>query len=89
MKKQNIARLYLIFFDYLHHRCKAEISTHVETAYKRAQKALEYADAGKEREASEEWIQILGSEFPHVKENSLHKTQCAYVQSNPSRPWFN
>jgi hypothetical protein len=77
------------FFDYLRHRGKAEISTHAETAYKRAQKALEYADAGKERKASEEWIQIFGSEFPLVKENSLHKTQCAYVQSNPSRPWFN
>lgn len=77
------------FYDYLRHRCKGGILSYVETAYKRAQKALEYEDARKEREASKEWIKIFGSDFPHIQENSLHESQIAYIQPNPSRPWCN
>lgn len=88
-KETEYGKVVFDFFDYLRHRCKEEISTHVETAYKRAQKALEYQDAGKEKDASEEWGKIFGSEFPLIKENSLRETQSTYIQPNPSRPWFN
>lgn len=74
------------FFDYLKYRCPSSIKTHVDTAYNRAVKAIEFMDNEKLVEASEEWIKIFGSEFPKVKENPEKKSE-ARIFSNPPSPW--
>lgn len=74
------------FFDWLKRNCAESIKSYVETAYNRAVKAIEFMDASKPKEASEEWIKIFGSEFPKVKENPKNKTENRAILT-PSSPW--
>lgn len=76
------------FFDYMRFRCSEEIKPYIETAFKRAQKALEYKDNGKPKEASEEWIKVFGNEFPVAKENAMREQKESSIIENPARPWF-
>ena len=76
------------FFDYIKWRCSnADRISHINTAYHRAVKAIEYMDDEKPKEASEEWRKIFGNKFPKVNENP--KKESAYVAPivNPARPW--
>lgn len=76
------------FFDYLKRTCGDNIKSHVETAYNRAIKAIEYMDRDKPKGASEEWRKIFGNEFPCVKENPSEETKKeSRVIVNPSPPW--
>lgn len=76
------------FFDYLKRRCSDDIKSHVETAYVRAIKAIEYMDSDKPKEASEEWRKIFGNEFPKVKENPEKEMKReSRLIVNPSSPW--
>lgn len=74
------------FFDWLKRNCDESCKSYVETAYNRAVKAIEFMDANKPKEASEEWIKIFGSEFPKVKENPKCKNENRAI-INPSSPW--
>ena len=76
------------FFDYMKYRCNEEIKPYIDTAFKRAQKALEYRDNGKPKEASEEWIKVFGNEFPIAKENAIREEKESSIIENPVRPWF-
>ena len=59
------------FFDFLNSNTSSTDASksHITTAYNRAQKALEYADDDKPKEASEEWRKIFGDKFPIISEN--------------------
>lgn len=85
-KYEEYHKVIMNFFDYLRYRCPSSIKTHVDTAYNRAVKAIEFMDNDKLVEASEEWIKIFGSEFPKVKENPEKKSD-ARIFYNPSSPW--
>ncbi len=80
------AKVVFDFFDYLRSVCGNDISNYVETAYKRAQKAIEYQDNDKPKEASEEWRKIFGTCFPSVKDNPK-KSYSEVISSTPIRPW--
>ena len=76
------------FLDYLKRRCGDDLKNHVDTAYNRAVKAIEYMDNDKSKEASEEWRKIFGNEFPKVKENPKRETKYENrVIVYPSSPW--
>ncbi len=76
------------FFDYMAVRCCDEIKSYIDTAFTSAQKALEYEDNEKPKEASEEWRKIFGKEFPLIKENPLRESKCESISVNPIRPWL-
>ena len=75
------------FFDYLRVRCSSNISTYVNTAYKHAQKALEYRDQGDLYSASLEWRKIFGTLFPMAENSNTKPERQIFV--NPARPWSN
>lgn len=76
------------FFDYLQQRCTDnDRISHIETAYNRAVKALEYMDNDKPKEASEEWIKIFGHKFPWVKVNPKKDKIVVPPIVNPASPW--
>lgn len=52
------------FFEWFLGRCDDESKSYVETAIKRAKKALEYESASKYEAAIDEWKKIFGKEFP-------------------------
>lgn len=85
----SLAKVTFDFFDYKYHRCSDfGLKSYLLTAYTRAQKAIEYADNDKPKEASEEWIKIFGDEFPIVKENPKKENRSEMISSNPIRPWL-
>lgn len=77
------------FLEYLKGVCDSEIIGHVNTALNRAVKAMEYMDAEKMSEASDEWRKIFGNEFPKVnkEQNSGGSKNESRVIVNPSAPW--
>jgi hypothetical protein len=75
------------FFDHLKRICDNNIQSHVDTAYNRAIKAIEYMDNNKPKEASEKWIKIFGNEFPKVSENPQTAQQTSRVIATTSAPW--
>lgn len=74
------------FFDYMRDNCDDSISSFINTAYSRAQKALQYDDNRKQIEASSEWKKIFGKEFPKVIANNENHLQS--ISDTPVRPWF-
>lgn len=82
------AKIVFDFFNYMNVRCDSSIKSNISTALSRAQKALEYQDQNKPKEASEEWIKIFGDSFPSVKENPQSERSQA-ISSTPIRPWYN
>lgn len=74
------------FFDYMRNNCDDSIFSYINTAYSRAQKALQYDDNGKQIEASCEWRKIFGKEFPKVIANNENRSQS--ISDTPVRPWF-
>ncbi len=82
------AKITFDFFDYKYNHCSdSNLKSYISAAYTRAQKAIEYADNDKPKEASEEWIKIFGDEFPKVKENPQKENRSEIISSNPIRPW--
>lgn len=76
------------FFDYVKLRCSDDDrKSHIQTAYNRAIKAIEYIENDKPKEASEEWRKIFGDKFPKVKENPKKKIKVIPPITNPARPW--
>ena len=76
------------FFDFLKQNCSNnDRKNHIETAYNRAIKAIEYMDDDKPKEASEEWRKIFGEKFPCVKENPKKEYKHVPPIINPARPW--
>lgn len=76
------------FLDYVKHRCSDDDrKNHIQTAYNRAVKAIEYMENDKPKEASEEWRKIFGDKFPKVKENPKKKIKVVPPIINPARPW--
>ena len=76
------------FFDYLKsNRNDSNTESHIETAYNRAVKAIEYMDNDKTKEASEEWRKVFGDKFPKVKENPQKEPKIAPPIISPIRPW--
>ncbi|MDD2437514.1 MAG: nucleotidyltransferase [Massilibacteroides sp.] len=83
------AKIVFDFFDYKKNNIADddESKSHIDTAYNRAQKALEYADNDKPKEASIEWQKIFGAQFPLIKENPQKKSESREIQ-NPASPWL-
>lgn len=76
------------FLDYVKLRCSDDDrKKHIQTAYNRAVKAIEYMEDDKPKEASEEWRKIFGDKFPKVKENPKKKNKVIPPIVNPARPW--
>ncbi len=75
------------FFDYLKRVCDNNIINHVNTAYNRIIKAIEYMDENKPKEASEELIKIFGNQFPKVAENPRSNGQKGRAFVTASAPW--
>jgi hypothetical protein len=75
------------FFDYIVKRCDDSIKSYIQTALNRAQKALEYKDDDKPKEASEEWRKVFGKEFPLIKENPKKDSDAREIDK-PVRPWL-
>lgn len=73
-------------FQYLKLNCDRRIVSYVESAFNRAQKAFDYSEEGKPKEASEEYKKIFGNEFPLVKENPVKESKTR-VFSSPSSPY--
>ena len=74
------------FFDYLERNCDESIHSHVETALDRATKACFFESKEKFREASDEWRNIFGSEFP-VSENNQTTDCSTRIFSTPNKPY--
>lgn len=77
------------YFDYMINRCEDKLKSYINTALKRARKALEYEDKNQYKEASEEWRNIFGNEFPKILENPKMECESELISSNPIRPWLN
>ncbi|UOY06570.1 hypothetical protein L0P88_21935 [Muricauda sp. SCSIO 64092] len=76
------------FFDFLKGKCSSDTKSHVETAFNRAVKAIEFFDNDKPKEASEEWRKVFGNEFPKVNENPVkERAYQARTIVTPSAPW--
>ena len=76
------------FLDYVKLRCSdANRKSHIQSAYNRAVKAIEYMEDDKPKEASEEWRKIFGDKFPKVKGNPKKKIKVIPPIVNPARPW--
>lgn len=82
-----------IFFDFVEHLEKKvdnDNKGHVETAKKRAEKALNYEDEEKYEDACNEWRKIFGNSFPvYKKEKNVTESKRAAVIIKPERPWSN
>ncbi len=76
------------WFQYLVNNGNEPICSHAKTALDRANKACNFENEGKLKEAADEWRKIFGTEFPVAKntENSDSNTR---VFSTPSRPYGN
>jgi hypothetical protein len=78
------------FFEYLKNNCEKDIESSVKTAIDRANKAYDYENEDKPKEASEEWRKIFGkdgkSEFPLVSENPVKENKTRTF-STPSSPY--
>jgi len=81
------AKIVFDYFDYMKLECDNSIKSHIEKALSRAQKAIEFQDNNKPREASEEWRKIFGNDFPLIKE-TRNAELSEKICSTPSRPWF-
>lgn len=76
------------FLDYVKSRCNNEDrKSHIQTAYNRVVKAIEYMDDDKPKEASEEWRKIFGDKFPKVHENPKKEHKHIVPIVNPVSPW--
>ena len=78
------------FFDYMKNNPNLDesLKSYINTAQNRAQKAIEYENDENPKDASEEWIKILGSEFPKVNENPKRESTPKAIIT-PARPWSN
>lgn len=80
------------FFDWmLNHQTEEHrvyINSFLETAKKRAAKAVEYANQGKYIEASEEWRKVFGDMFPKATENDVSQKRDSQSFTNAPRPWY-
>lgn len=80
------------FFAFLENNCDSSIENYVKTALDRANKALDFENEDKPKEASQEWRKIFGkdgnSEFPLVSENPV-KENSTRTFSTPSSPYGN
>jgi len=74
------------FFQYLKNTCDDDIESHVKTAFDRAEKAINFFNENKPREASQEWRKIFGSEFPIVSQNPVNERRTR-VFAAPSSPY--
>lgn len=75
------------FFDYIYHRCTDDDrKSHIETAYNRTIKAIEYMDEDKLKEASVQWRLIFGKLFPEVKSN-IHIPPVVKPIKKEISPW--
>lgn len=74
------------FFDYMYTYCNDERYSYIKTAHERATKAIEYRDQDKYEEASEEWKEVFGRQFPKAENPPKHNTSTP-ISSNPTRPW--
>lgn len=77
------------FFDYKKARTAESdsIYSHLETAQKRAVKAIQYEKEGKHVEASEKWRKVFGTQFPKSDKNEETTKREHNFGSAPS-PWF-
>jgi len=81
------SKIVLDYFDYLINEISDDaFKAHINTAYNRGLKAIEYADYDQPKEASEEWRKVFGEKFPLIKENPKRKNEAREI-SNPARPW--
>lgn len=64
-----------------------DIQSYIETAQKRAVKAIEYRKQGQYIEASQEWRKIFGTMFEEAKENETSKKNEVRSFSSAPRPW--
>lgn len=77
------------FFDYMSYLSVDDsIKSFIKSAHDNTQKAIEYENNGKPKEASERWIAIFGSEFPRVRENPNQERESGKIVS-PASPWSN
>lgn len=78
------------FFDFLLKKDNEFINSYVLTALDRSNKAIEYYDVNKPKEASEEWGKIFGSNklhaFPPVEQNPVSENKVRII-TNPSQPY--
>ena len=76
------------FLDYIKNRCIDENrKSHIETAYNRSVKAIEYIDSDKPKEASEKWHKVFGDQFPKTNENPKKESVFAAPITKPASPW--
>lgn len=76
------------FLDYKKSRCNPSEKSHLQTAYDRAVKAIEYMDDNKPKEASIEWRKIFGeSMFPKVQTNPATENATKRSIVSPVSPW--
>jgi hypothetical protein len=73
-------------FKYLQENCDSNLDSHLKSAVDRAEKAVEYIDGNKPKEASIEWRKIFGNEFPLVTENPVTESKTR-VFAAPSSPY--
>jgi len=73
-------------FKHLKNSCDSSLDSHFKTALERAEKAVEFIDDDKPKEASLEWRKIFGNEYPLVSENPVNESK-ARVFATPSSPY--
>ncbi len=73
-------------FKYLKSNCDSSLDSHLKTALDRAEKAVDFIDDNKPKEASLEWRKIFGNKYPLVSENPVNESK-ARVFSTPSSPY--
>lgn len=83
---ESYSKVVFDFYDYMQNNCNDDISSYINTAHTRAQKALQYEDEGKYIEASDEWRKVFGTEFPRANANKENRSQS--ISETPVRPWF-
>lgn len=72
-------------FKHLKNNCDSSDS-HLKTALERTEKAVDFIDDNKPKEASLEWRKIFGDEYPLVSENPVNENKVR-VFSTPSAPY--
>ena len=73
-------------FEYLKTNCDSSLESNLKTALERAEKAVDFIDKAKPKEASLEWRKIFGNEYPLVTENPANESK-ARVFAAPSSPY--
>jgi len=72
-------------FKHLKNNGVSSLDSHLKTALDRTEKAVDFIDDDKPKEASLEWCKIFGNEYPLVSENPVteSKARVFYAPSSP------